>query len=76
MVLGDSLLVVNDDEIIEVHVRFRTSGEVMNYVQKFGSLIKIKIKNNMQIATRRAILNTMNKWKISSNTEKNELLMG
>mgnify|MGYP002758048210 FL=1 len=43
--LGDSLLVVADDEIIKVHVHTETPGQVMNYGQKFGSLIKIKVDN-------------------------------
>lgn len=43
--LGDSLLVVNDDEIIKVHVHTEKPGEVMNYGQKFGSLMKIKVDN-------------------------------
>ncbi|MHC5269197.1 DAK2 domain-containing protein [Enterococcus sp. LJL98] len=43
--LGDSLLVVNDDEIIKVHVHTEHPGEVMNYGQKFGSLMKIKVDN-------------------------------
>jgi len=43
--LGDSLLVVNDDEIIKVHVHTEYPGEVMNYGQKFGSLVKVKVDN-------------------------------
>lgn len=43
--LGDSLLVVADDEIIKVHVHTEKPGEVMNYGQKFGSLVKIKVDN-------------------------------
>lgn len=43
--LGDSLLVVADEEIIKVHVHTERPGEVMNYGQKFGSLIKIKVDN-------------------------------
>ena len=43
--IGDSLLVVNDDEIIKVHVHTEKPGEVMNYGQKFGSLMKIKVDN-------------------------------
>lgn len=43
--LGDSLLVVADDEIIKVHVHTEHPGEVMNYGQKFGSLVKIKVDN-------------------------------
>lgn len=43
--IGDSLLVVNDDEIIKVHVHTENPGEVLNYGQKFGSLVKIKVDN-------------------------------
>nr|WP_228099214.1 DAK2 domain-containing protein [Granulicatella sp. 19428wC4_WM01] len=43
--LGDSLLVVADDEIVKVHVHTERPGEVMNYGQKFGSLMKIKVDN-------------------------------
>ncbi|EOH95488.1 DAK2 domain-containing protein [Enterococcus pallens] len=43
--IGDSLLVVNDDEIVKVHVHTEHPGEVMNYGQKFGSLVKIKVDN-------------------------------
>lgn len=45
MGIGDSLLVVNDDEIIKVHVHTENPGEVLNYGQKFGSLVKIKVDN-------------------------------
>lgn len=43
--LGDSLLVIADEEVVKVHVHTETPGEVMNYGQKFGSLIKIKVDN-------------------------------
>ena len=43
--IGDSLLVVADDEIVKVHVHTEYPGEVMNYGQKFGSLMKIKVDN-------------------------------
>ncbi|MGH2063325.1 DAK2 domain-containing protein [Aerococcus urinaeequi] len=43
--IGDSLLVVSDDEIVKVHVHTETPGEVMNCGQKFGSLVKIKVDN-------------------------------
>ncbi|MGP6138731.1 MULTISPECIES: DAK2 domain-containing protein [unclassified Jeotgalibaca] len=43
--VGDSLLVVADDEIVKVHVHTEYPGEVMNYGQKFGSLLKIKVDN-------------------------------
>lgn len=43
--LGDSLLVVADDEVIKVHVHTEYPGEVLNYGQKFGSLMKVKVDN-------------------------------
>ena len=43
--MGDSLLVVSDDDIIKVHVHTEHPGEVMNYGQKYGSLLKIKVDN-------------------------------
>ena len=43
--LGDSLLVIADEEVVKVHVHTETPGEVMNFGQKFGSLMKIKVDN-------------------------------
>ncbi|MDK6369411.1 DAK2 domain-containing protein [Aerococcus sp. UMB9870] len=43
--LGDSLLVVNDEEVVKVHVHTEHPGQVLEYGQKFGSLIKIKVDN-------------------------------
>jgi uncharacterized protein len=42
---GDSLLVVADDEIVKVHIHAEHPGEVLNYGQKYGSFIKIKVEN-------------------------------
>ena len=42
---GDSLLVINDDEIVKVHVHTETPGEVFNYGQEYGELIKLKVEN-------------------------------
>lgn len=43
--IGDSLLVVADDEIIKVHVHTEQPDEVLRYGLLFGSLIKIKVDN-------------------------------
>lgn len=43
--MGDSLLVISDDEVVKVHVHTEHPGEVLNYGQKFGTLIKIKVDN-------------------------------
>ncbi|GKT02621.1 hypothetical protein OKN36_01570 [Furfurilactobacillus sp. OKN36] len=43
--LGDSLLVINDDEIVKVHVHTEHPGDVMTWGQQFGDLIKVKVDN-------------------------------
>ncbi|WP_057809076.1 DAK2 domain-containing protein [Furfurilactobacillus siliginis] len=43
--LGDSLLVINDDEIVKVHVHTEHPGDVMTWGQHFGDLIKVKVDN-------------------------------
>lgn len=43
--MGDSLLVVADDEIIKVHVHTEDPGKVMQLGQSYGELIKIKVEN-------------------------------
>lgn len=43
--IGDSLLVVADDEIVKVHVHTEEPGTVLNYGLKFGALIKVKVDN-------------------------------
>ncbi|MTB61800.1 DAK2 domain-containing protein [Streptococcus uberis] len=43
--LGDSLMVVNDDEIVKVHVHTEDPGLVMQEGLKYGSLVKVKVDN-------------------------------
>ncbi|MGJ3846481.1 DAK2 domain-containing protein [Levilactobacillus brevis] len=43
--LGDSLLVVNDDEIVKVHVHTEHPGKVIAWGQEFGDLAKVKVDN-------------------------------
>ncbi|MCC7669390.1 MAG: DAK2 domain-containing protein [Leuconostoc pseudomesenteroides] len=43
--LGDSLLVINDDEIVKVHVHTENPGEVISWGTHFGSLVKVKVDN-------------------------------
>lgn len=43
--LGDSLLVVNDDEIVKVHVHTEDPGLVMQEGLKYGALVKVKVDN-------------------------------
>ncbi|MCU9593130.1 DAK2 domain-containing protein [Caldibacillus thermolactis] len=50
--IGDSLLVVADDEIVKVHVHTEQPGDALNYGQRFGELINLKIENmRMQHST-------------------------
>ncbi|MGE7672487.1 DAK2 domain-containing protein [Lysinibacillus sp. NPDC094403] len=43
--LGDSLLVISDEEIAKVHIHSEQPGAVLAMGQKYGSLIKIKVDN-------------------------------
>ncbi|EUJ27007.1 dihydroxyacetone kinase [Listeria grayi] len=43
--MGDSLLVAADEEIVKVHVHAEHPGEVLNYGEQYGTLLKIKIEN-------------------------------
>lgn len=43
--LGDSLLVVADDEIVKVHIHTEQPGVAITYGHKFGDLIKVKVDN-------------------------------
>ncbi|MDO4814532.1 MAG: DAK2 domain-containing protein [Gemella sp.] len=42
---GDSLLVIADDEYAKTHVHTERPGDVFNYGQQYGELIKIKSEN-------------------------------
>ncbi|MCK8624158.1 DAK2 domain-containing protein [Apilactobacillus xinyiensis] len=43
--LGDSLLVINDDEIVKVHIHTEFPGKILSWAQKFGDLSNIKVDN-------------------------------
>ncbi len=43
--MGDSLLVISDDEVAKVHIHTETPGDVLSAGQKYGSLMKIKVDN-------------------------------
>ncbi|SCB87227.1 DAK2 domain-containing protein [Weissella bombi] len=43
--LGDSLLVINDDDVVKVHVHTEDPGNVINWGTQFGSLRKVKVDN-------------------------------
>jgi len=43
--LGDSLLVVTDDDLVKIHIHAEQPGTVMNHAMQYGDLIHIKIEN-------------------------------
>ena len=43
--LGDSLLVINDDDIVKVHVHTEHPGKVLAWGQEFGDLATVKVDN-------------------------------
>ncbi|PIC68804.1 hypothetical protein CSV71_07215 [Sporosarcina sp. P21c] len=43
--LGDSLLVISDDEVVKVHIHTEEPGDALSYGKKYGSLTKMKIDN-------------------------------
>ncbi|WP_145912966.1 DAK2 domain-containing protein [Pediococcus damnosus] len=46
--LGDSLLVVNDDDVVKVHVHTEHPGKVLAWGQQFGDLATVKVDNMCQ----------------------------
>ena len=43
--LGDSLVVVRDEDIVKVHVHTLTPGDALNLGQRYGEFAKLKIEN-------------------------------
>lgn len=43
--MGDSLLVISDDDVVKVHIHAENPGSVLNFAQQYGSLHRIKIEN-------------------------------
>jgi len=42
---GDSLVIVNDEEICKVHIHTKTPGDVLNFGQQYGNFATLKIEN-------------------------------
>ncbi|MFV0254962.1 MAG: DAK2 domain-containing protein [Erysipelotrichaceae bacterium] len=43
--IGDSIVVVHDDDIVKVHVHTLVPGDVLNKCHQYGEFIKLKIEN-------------------------------
>lgn len=42
---GNSLVVVQDDDLVKVHVHTIKPGDIFNYAQQFGEFVKLKCEN-------------------------------
>lgn len=65
---GDSLLVIADDEYAKTHIHTERPGDVFNYGQQYGELIKIKSENMRE--QHREVLRKEEKNKLSSKEKK------
>lgn len=43
--IGNSLVVVQDEDIVKVHVHTLTPGDALNLGQRYGEFVKLKIEN-------------------------------
>lgn len=43
--VGNSIVAVKDDDLVKIHVHTFKPGDVLNYCQKFGEYITVKIEN-------------------------------
>ena len=46
--LGDSIVVVQDDDLVKVHLHTLTPGDALNIAQRYGEFVTLKIEN-MQV---------------------------
>ncbi|MEA5018174.1 MAG: DAK2 domain-containing protein [Erysipelotrichaceae bacterium] len=43
--IGDSLVVVQDEDLVKVHVHTMMPGDALNMAQRYGDFVKLKIEN-------------------------------
>ncbi|MBN0970511.1 DAK2 domain-containing protein [Mycoplasma phocoeninasale] len=71
---GNSLVLINDGNLLKVHIHTRRPGNVLNLVNSWGQFLKIKIEN-MTIQANESKENaekrTSNKDEVTSNIKKN-----
>ena len=70
---GDSLLVISDSEYVKIHVHTETPGDVFNYGQQYGELIKIKSDNMRE--QHREVLRKQEEKQVSTQKEIKEQAM-
>ncbi|PKM89904.1 MAG: hypothetical protein CVU85_01745 [Firmicutes bacterium HGW-Firmicutes-10] len=43
--MGDSIVIVQDEDLVKVHIHTLTPGDALNLAQRFGEFVKLKIEN-------------------------------
>lgn len=60
--IGNSLVVVQDDDIVKVHVHTLTPGDALNLGQRYGEFLKLKIEN-MSVQHENLVVNSKEEFK-------------
>ncbi|MGN1343341.1 MAG: DAK2 domain-containing protein [Traorella sp.] len=60
--IGNSLVVVQDDDIVKVHVHTLTPGDALNMGQRYGEFLKLKIEN-MSVQHENIVINAESEFK-------------
>ncbi len=70
--LGDSIVVVQDEDLVKVHVHTLTPGDALNFAQRYGEFVKLKIENmqeqhnNLPEQTQQQVVKPRQKYAIIS----------
>ena len=71
--LGDSIVLVKDDNLVKLHMHTLKSGSVLTYAQRFGEFHKIKIENmTLQANESNSAKNRLQSKIINGNSNKNK----
>lgn len=60
--IGNSLVVVQDEDIVKVHVHTLTPGDALNLGQRYGEFLKLKIEN-MSVQHENIMVNSKSEFK-------------
>ena len=74
--IGDSMVVVNDKEILKLHIHTITPGKVLNIGQKVGEFLTVKIENMTEQAnhTKSNVIDNHNNPNKSEIKKKNAII--
>jgi len=68
--LGESIVVVQDEDIVKVHVHTLKPGDALNLAQRYGEFLKLKIENMQE--QHQNIMTTENKGNPLNTSKTNE----